>query len=239
MKVIDSTGIIIKKEKLAILESTFNYPELVLEDIAPFPGYYDHFHIPVTEKELPQKFVFIVLRSYNLFDDDFVVRIADSIRSKRNVEFDACIGQLYFYNELKSCIRIRLNNYEILPGLIQDFTDEGIQFAKFKSVKPYDSIIKIKKHMNLYEIEEGIFEHPVKKEVHYISIPNTMDWDAFEKLTLSIKQNSEYKIFDAALASVYARDKMLDMVRIYDKTCSIEKLQFLKDKYEKEILRFS
>ena len=196
MRSINTTGIIIKKETLASLQSTINFNELVLEDISPFPGYYDHFHIPVSEKEVLPKFLFFVVRSFNLFNDDEFIRITNRIRAGLNIEFDARLGQLYLYNELKTCIRIRVNDYNIVSDLVSGYENEGIQFAKNRLVKPYDSIIRIKKHFILNEVSNGIFEHPEKPEVHYIEIAGYLDWDTFELLTSSIKHSSEYKNFE-------------------------------------------
>jgi len=238
MRSVNTTGIIIKKETLASFQSAVRFNELVLEDISPFPGYYDHFHIPVTEKEILPKFLFFVLKSFNPFNDDEFLRITSKIRASLDFEFDARLGQLYLYNELKTCIRIRVKDYNKVSELILGYQKEGIEFAKNSSVKSYESIIKIKKHFILHEISPGIFEHHKKPEVHYIEIPGHINWDTFELLTTSLKQNAEYKNFDAALAAIHTADGVMDMIRIYDKSCTVEKLQNLKEKYDREISRY-
>ena len=232
---LNTQGIIVKKEMLESLESPYAFKELILEDIAPFPGYYDHFHIPLDEKEILPKYLFLVVRSFDFFNDDMFLRMTVRIKSAFNFEFDACLGQLYLNNELKSCIRLMLNNYSIIPEIISAFENEGIVFSKNKKVKPYNSVIRIKTFFRLEEIFQGIFKHVLKPEVHYLEIPSFLDWDTFEHITLSLKRNLDNRQFDAALAAAYTRTHMIELVRIYDKDCNLEKLKVIKEKYIQEI----
>lgn len=239
MKQITAFGTIMKKEELASFESVMRFNELVLENRKPFPGYYDLFHVPVSKKEIVPKFLFLIIRSFDFFNDDAFVRITRKIGESVDFRFDARLGQLFLYNELTSCIRLRIENYTFVPELIRNYSTEGIHFAKHKTVKPFNSIIKIKKFFTFNELVEGIHAHPEKKSVHYIEIPELFDWEAFEHVTLFIKRNSDYKNFDAALGSLYTKDKMIDFVRIYDKSCTLDNLKFLREKYQLEIQRLN
>ncbi|MCK5840411.1 MAG: hypothetical protein KAG99_11215, partial [Bacteroidales bacterium] len=181
------------------------------------------------------KYLFLVVRSFDFFNDDMFLRMTVRIKSAFNFEFDACLGQLYLNNELKSCIRLMLNNYSIIPEIISAFENEGIVFSKNKKVKPYNSVIRIKTFFRLEEIFQGIFKHVLKPEVHYLEIPSFLDWDTFEHITLSLKRNLDNRQFDAALAAAYTRTHMIELVRIYDKDCNLEKLKVIKEKYIQEI----
>jgi hypothetical protein len=237
MKRLDTPGIIIKKEKLATFESPVALAELVLEEIEPYPGYYDQYHIPMDEKELIPKHLFLLTRGLDYFNDDDFIRITSRIKSETSQPFDARMGQLYLFNEKYNCIRIHTNYPGIIPGLIDDYKENGIQFIRTRTVKPYVSIIKIKSFFQLEEIQEGIYRHIRKPEVHFIVLPVQLDWDTFEHMTLSIRQNSDYKHYDAALAAAYVYNGMMEMVRIYDRLPRLDNLITLREKYLRDIRR--
>lgn len=237
MKRLDTIGIIIKKEKLASFESTKPVTELVLEDLSPFPGYYDQFSAPVDEKELLPRHLFFVLKGFDYFNDDAFIRNTHKIKANTGFAFDAVTGQLTLFNEIYPCLRIHTYDLEIIPALVEAYKMQGIQFLKQRPVKPYESIIKIRTLFQLDEMEEGIYRHIRKPAVHFITIPFMPDWDTFESMTLSIKRNSDYKHFDAALAAAYTKPGMVELVRIYDKSCTLDNLRDLKAKYFRELNR--
>lgn len=72
-------------------------------------------------------------------------------------------------------------------------------------------------------------------DTHYIIIPKRVDWDVFEKLTISVKNNCSHKIFDAALVSAYDKSGLINMVRIYDRKQYIENIKEIRNRYQSEI----
>jgi hypothetical protein len=58
----------------------------------------------------------------------------------------------------------------------------------------------------------------------------------FTSITDHLKNNVDNNNYDAALGAIYMRD-ILDVVRIYANDLSLEKLQFLKEKYHQEIVK--
>ena len=75
------------------------------------------------------------------------------------------------------------------------------------------------------------------KDMYYIQMPGELDWEKFEEITMLIKNNIDYKNFDAAIASFYEKTRITDYARIY---CEIEHpdiLTKLKKAYHKEIKR--
>ncbi len=237
MKQLDTVGIIMKKEKLASFEVNVPLHDMVLEDLAPFPGYYDSFHVPIPEKELLPGHLFLVLKTLDYFNDDEFIRKTSAIRERTDFEFNAVLGQLLLFNEAHPCIRIRTQQLEIIPSLVDEFKNAGLEFVRAKIVKPYDSIIKIKTFFQLEEIQEGIYHHRTRPELHFVSIPFMPDWQTFEEITLLIRMNSEYKRYDAALASAYSHKGMIEMVRIYDISCTVQQLRELQRSYHREMNR--
>lgn len=237
MKRLETTGLIIKKEKLASYETSVPLQTLILEDLAPFPGYYNSFHAPVPDKDLIPSHLFFVLKEFDYFNDDEFVRKTLAIRAATEIEFDAVPGQLQLFNLTHPCIRIRLQNIDSILPLVDAYKGAGMDFSRYKHVKPYDSLIKIKTFFPLKELEEGVYHHIQRPEEFFIAIPFMPDWKNFEEITLKIRRNAEFKHYDAALASAYTQQGMLEMVRIYTESCTPGQLQELRHKYCREMNR--
>ena len=233
----ETTGLIIKKEKLASYEAGVPFHELILEDLAPFPGYYDSFQVPLPDKELIPSHLFFVLKEFDHFNDDGFIRKTLAIKATTGIEFDAVSGQLEVFNITHPCIRIRLQKMDSIPPLVDAYKSAGMEFERYRHVRPYDSLIKIKTFFPLEELEEGIYHHTYRPELYFITIPFMPDWNTFEELTLTIRRNSEFKRYDAALASAYIRRGMLEMVRIYSESCTPAQLQELRRNYSREMNR--
>jgi hypothetical protein len=237
MKRLDTIGLIIKKEKLASYEASIPLNELILEDLAPFPGYYDSFHVHLPDKDLITSHLFFVLKEFDYFNDDRFIRMTLAIKAATGIEFDAVPGQLQLFNINHPCIRIRLQHMDTIPPLADAYKGAGMDFVRYRNVKPYDSLIKIKTFFPLEELDEGIYHHTDHPELYFITIPFMPDWETFEEITLKVRSNAEFKHFDAALASAYTRQGMLEMVRVYTESCTSGQLQELRRNYFREMNR--
>jgi len=68
------------------------------------------------------------------------------------------------------------------------------------------------------------------ENIHYFEIESELKWYAFEKAIMDIKYNTDDNNFDAALATFYRVDGLIDLVRIYKKDISLNELKMIKDK---------
>ena len=59
----------------------------------------------------------------------------------------------------------------------------------------------------------------------------------FEKATIAIRNNFDYKTYDAAQAAIYDKPGIVELVRIYDRKADLSKLQSLQQKYIIEVER--
>lgn len=237
MKRMETTGLIIKKEKLAAYETSVPSHELILKDIAPFPGYYDSFQVPPPDKDLVPSHLFVVLKEFDYFNDDGFIRKTLGIKAATGIEFDAVSGQLEVFNITHPCIRIRLRKMDSIPFLVDAYKSAGMEFERYRHIRPYDSLIKIKTFFSLEELEEGIYHHIHRPELYFITIPFMPGWNTFEEITLRVRNNAAFKHYDAALACAYTRKGMLEMVRIYTESCTPDQLQELRHTYCREMNR--
>jgi hypothetical protein len=225
---IEACGTISKKETIATIEQSFCANSLVLESKMPFPGYY-HQVIPETE-ELSPGSVFLVTKIE--LNDEKLMRINHDIKKIIRKRFDAAPGQISLYNELKPCIRVKfLQSYNDIPELIEMYREEGIVFMKYKKIKPYSGLINVKKYFVVDTVEPGIYRDLEDEEMGYVQIPVYLKWHTFELITLNIKRNMDDNKFDAAIGTIHRNNCIVEMVRIYDKKISTEKLQNIRNRY--------
>lgn len=236
---IQSIGTLWKKEKLATLEWEVSFAELLLEDKDPLPGYYDHFEIPSQEKDLLPRWTFAILRNCSSCNQNDIIRITTQIRKSFSKPFDTVPGKLSLNNEIVPCMRIQLDDYKVLPELIKLYSKHGLEFAPHRKVAPYESLIKITKFFDLDWISNNIYKDTDLPDTYYIHIPKGIGWDTFEKISETVKNNTDHKVYDAALASVYCKSGVIDLVRIYDRKTNHEILNHLSNKYYSEVERFA
>ncbi|MGE5317888.1 MAG: hypothetical protein ACM3ME_07815, partial [Chloroflexota bacterium] len=236
-KTIESLGFIIKKETLALLESEFKYSDLILEDLDPYPGFYDQFYIPVNEEEKKPRSIFAITKDlpFELMND--FIRKTVSIRNQINTRFDAVIGRVTLQNNLVNCIRIYMDDYNNLPQLIELYKQYGTEFLQTRTIKPYSSVIHLWKFMTLEEIVPSVYKDTELKDTYYFKVNKYVSWPKFETITTSIRNNNNHKVYDAAQAGYYSREGIVELVRIYDQKATLDNLIYLKEKYDLEIER--
>ncbi len=226
--IIETIGTISKKETLASLEDEFSNKYLVLENLHPFPGYY-HKTVPDSRLLNPESIFIITKRNYS---DERIFRATKDVRDNFKEDFCAASGKVTVFNVGKPCIRIKkLGKYEKLPQLLEEYKKQGIEFVKHKKVPPYEGLIKIKKFFHLKDTGKGFYLDERDENMCYIEIPKHIKWSVFERITIDIKQNTEYNKFDAALGTLYKGGALVDIVRIFDEHIDSNKIGEIKKRY--------
>lgn len=248
-KITEALGYIEKEETLALWATKAKINEMVLEDIDPFPGYYGgilHRRMPddtdprntvMPREENKPNFLFFVIQPVESCLGDRIIRIIQRIKNKVDFDFDAWPGQLTLYNKQHSCLRVMIEDNELIPKLIEQCKDNGIKFEKQKKIRPYKSMIRVIKFFALDELDKGIYKDTVQADTAYFQIPHEITWKSFEKHTMIIKNSYNYRNFDAALAALYQPNGFLDFVRIYTKLPETKQIKQLQEQYIAEIKR--
>ncbi len=235
-----SIGYIIKKESLSTYQTEMNLRQLVLEDMHPYPGYYEFFNIPRNEIELVPRNLFAVLSTFKHICEDDIIRMTQHVKQRiPDLEFDAVLGHITLFNQLRTVIRIKTADLSRVGEVLEAYEAEGISFDKHREIKEFKTIIRIRKFLEMEEIETDIYKDLEQENAYYIKLPQEVPWDQFEEITKVIKTNFEYKSFDAAVGLIYIKQGIVDLLRIFDIDADIEKLRILKDRYEREIAQFT
>jgi hypothetical protein len=224
-RILDTIGVITKKEKFVTVESETGSNAMLLESLQPFPGY----HGSTVPDSLEPDSIFAITKS--LYSDEKIIRAIQSVKKTFKGNFDAAPGTITIQNQDYNFIRFKYLPYLMVGGVLQEFEKTGLEFKKKKTLSSFESILKVRKYFTLEETIDGIFKDLTDSNMFYLEIPVMLDWQTFEKITLSLKYNMDDKNFDAAQSSVYSKNGMIDFVRIYDRDSCQGKLIFIRDKY--------
>jgi len=224
--IIETIGTIEKKEIL----TSVGFDELVLESLDPFPGYHG---TSVPDKVMPGA-LFLITRSK--YSEEKIIRITQKVKKEKKLKFDGSPGLVTFYNMLNPCIRLKdVKTYDDVKNILDAYKAEGIEFMSNRKIEPYAGIMKIKKYFLVEAVTHCTFTDVENEAMFYFTIPTQLRWNHFEKMTLEIKRNLDNANFDAALGSFYRKDGIIDVIRIYDEHCTLEKLDALRLKYAQAI----
>jgi hypothetical protein len=227
--ILEIIGTIEKKETLV----SVGYNDLVLESLHPYPGY----HGTSVPDQTNPKSAFLLLKGKP--DEEQIIRATIAAKQNSKIIFDGTPGFVEVYNESKACIRIKgLNDYKMIPDVLEAYKNAGLEFAKGKSIKAYEGIIKIKKYFILDELDNGIYMDKETPEMAYFEIPTELTFAQFEKITLDIKHNLSDNNWDAAKGVFYRKTGLADVIRIYDTNVCLGQCLFLMEKYRSEIDKF-
>jgi len=113
-----SLGYLLKREKLASLASDQMHPELLLESLDPYPGFYEEYFVPTTAREQKPKSVFMVIRNFDVCHEDDFIRMTMHIKRDHRIVFDAALSSIVLFNEPATTIRVNMQDYSQLPELI-------------------------------------------------------------------------------------------------------------------------
>ncbi|MDA3891739.1 MAG: hypothetical protein PF517_08765 [Salinivirgaceae bacterium] len=227
--VLETFGSIIKEEQVKTVERGILPGTFVLENMGMFPGYYgsnmphtsapDSIFLVMTQKESTEK----------------ILRLTHNIKKFSELEFEGAIATLYVHNNDYHAIRLRkLKGFDHIAEIQEHYRDGGITFAKVKQLDE-NAVIQIKKVFKLTSVAENIFIN-VAKDMYYLKIDEQLTWSQFRKIVMQVRNNISLSAFDVALGVIYGK-QVLDVVRVYTTSLTVEELTKLHDKFEEIIAK--
>ncbi|SDB87240.1 hypothetical protein [Williamwhitmania taraxaci] len=204
---------------------------LVIENSQPYPGYHSQFD---ADAEKPRTLFFITKERIG---KEILLRKSAIIRQRFDQCFDATPCQLTIYSDVYHGIRIKyLKNFSLIPELMRHYNDEGISFRKYRKISAA-ATITIFKYFSLEEISKGIYQDLDEKYERYVEISQELSIDVFVKLARIVRNNMVNNNFDAALAVFHRKHGIVDAVRVFESTCTLERLKEIQREFELQLRR--
>jgi len=229
--ILETAGYILKKERLSAITSNILPNTLVLENAAPYPGYHGK-NLP--SESIPRS-IFLVLKEESSTEE--IARIAKKISSYKEHTCTSNYAEIQIYNDLYHCVRVKgLSCFEKIPEIQGCFQDEGLKYKKSKPLNE-EGLIKVHKVFRISIEEAGMYRDEFEKEKCYFTLPETLTWKEFETITRMVKNNLVDRNFDVALGCMLRFREIEDIVRVYDKHKSPERIRMIREQYRHEIPR--
>jgi hypothetical protein len=178
-----------------------------------------------------------VIKDTREYDPDDIIRATMAIKKSNNYSFDAAPSDVTLFNRNYHAIRLDVPNISQLPEIVTAFESQGLILHKHIDVKPYDSLIRIRRYFKIEKEADNLFHDLVHTENYYVILPKMLTWAEFEPITYHIKNNIDFSTFDAALGFVYDDAGIVDFVRVYVKNPNQDDLLKIRDMYLREISR--
>lgn len=221
--ILETFGSLIKEEQVKTVEHDIVPNTLVLENLDAFPGYYGA-HLP--HDKVPDSFFLVMTRKEST---EKILRIAQDIRKHSHIEFEGSPASISIFNNTYYSIRLRgLTDFSQLSVIQEYYRDAGISFAKRKSVDDR-AVIHIRKVFRLENMTPVIYKGS-EQYMYFLKIDRQLVWSHFKTITKQLRNNIDISAFDAALAVVYTSE-VIDLVRIYTRTLTLEEMQRIHEKY--------
>lgn len=225
LTLIETTGYIRKEEKLHTVKSNIIQNSLVLESPNPFPGYHGK-NLP--EQSEPGSLFFIVNNKYS-FEE--LARITTRVKKYFKHDFNACQGFVKFKSSTYSCIRIKyLKSFALIPELQNLYIDEKVKFLHIRDIDD-NALIEINKNFYVSNEQEYLYQDLKNEYKCYVELPTQSEWKNFTTIISDIKNNLDNNNFDAAQGVLYRNEGIVDVIRIFDKEKSAERMLKIREMY--------
>lgn len=233
-KYFEVTGYLNKEETVHALNEYKLKNTFVVIANEPYPGY--HYH-KIDARMIEQNTtIFLITRSRNTWAN--IIRATEKINMFLDEPIDASYANLDLFNVPHFSIRIMgLKDMGELETIQKAYQDEGIAFMKNKRMlKARPIFFKVKRFFNIKEIGDGIYQD--KDGMNYFTINRKIEWEMFRKMTSNVKRNISNNNFDIVDGAFYMNHKLVDFIRIYKPNCSIDLLNEIREKYQKQIEKY-
>ena len=216
-----------------IEEEIASFPEcskkiMILINENPLPGFFSC--LPMDTTKVPHMFFLPIKTNLGCIEEK-IWRINIELKKEKYKCFEATYSYLTLFNIESPCIRLDMTELKDVHKIIEKFENVGIVFKKYKKIKSYKSIIKVRQFLKLTDFVSGVYKGE-KEDYYYIEVPGKLKWDNFYKMILSIRGSRKFNNFDAIQTSFYRKDKINEFVRVYTKSFKEEDFIKLKDELQ-------
>ena len=227
---------LMKEETLATYESKDNLNELILEN-EPFPGYYSQGNNPEHSVPTYLKSVFLPVNPLGMCHTQEMMKITYRVMERMKTRIPPCPSVIGLNNFQHHAIRVKFYDIDRLPEIIGEYKKHEVIFLKRKKTEMFRTMIHLYKFIGFERLEDGIYSDSGNNNIDYVRLKKLTDWEGFKNLVLSIRNNSNLPIFDAALCSVLTHQGELQFMRVYkEKGYKISDLIQLSEKANSDLL---
>ena len=222
-------GSITKKESMAPINYNILKNTCVAEANFPYSGYYG-----TVPGQINPNSIFLFTTHYYSLEE--VLSFAQNIDSCYMEKVYVATASLDFVHHKYFAIRVKkFPDYEHIHLLQSCCIKEGVEFAKKVQISD-TALIRVNKCFVLEELEEGIYIDKNEDHKGYITIPKQITDSEFSDILIDIRNNTDCRLFDAAMGAMIINSQAKEMVRIYSENLNVQLLKCIQERFVKSIL---
>jgi hypothetical protein len=226
-------GHVIKEEQISLVKHHILPGSVVVNIDHPFPGFHGW------DFDFNAKPRSIIILTAKLYSWAKILRAQASYNNETGLNINASFAKILIGKTVYYGIRVKgLESYEQIPDLqtkLQNYGFELLKNKKLKTDKPVS--IKISKFFHIKTLDDSIYADKCIDNMYYIEIPKYLPWETFRSITMHVKHNVSNNNFDVAKGLFYKDNTVKDIIRLFKPKMSLELLQEIKTRYEKEIAK--
>jgi len=206
---------------------------VLILDSDPNPSYYSRHNFPPSEMKTSVKHLYMLAKKQANCFQDIILRHAGQIGKDTNHALEIFAGQMLYHNEPRQCIRISTTDTSHMPLLLNRLEELGIQLVSNRKIASYSSLIFFKKFIEFIQLEENVYADKYNDNRFFFAVDKQLDYPELCNGVQIIKNNCNYHLFDAFLASTFVNNTALDYVGIYSDHCDKNRFGELKENIKK------
>ncbi len=200
---------------------------LVLKSESPYGEYYSEH--PEIQK-VPDV-LYIAVKSFNECIETKIIRLRKELK-KDDPELKMNYAHITLFNKVIPVVAFHAGDISEGDLIIEKLSRTDIKVLKKQRIKPYVSLVQIRKFVDLTKIAEGVYTSHEKFH-YYLSVPEKIAWKDFKECVNTCSNSHNFPQFDAAQLSLFQYDDIEEFVRIYSQTATNEDLIKMKDELNK------
>jgi len=200
---------------------------LVLRSESPFGAYYSEH--PEIQK-VPEV-LYIAVKSFNECMETKIIRLRKELK-KDDAELKMNYAHITLFNKVIPVVAFHASDVSEGDLIIEKLLQTDIKVLKKQNIKPYVSLVQIRKFVDLEEITDGIYSSH-EKFLYYLSVPEKLAWKDFKECVNICKNSHNFPQFDSAQLSLFQYDDIKEFVRIYSQTATEDDLKRIKAELNK------
>ncbi len=229
---IETSGYIIKKEKVTTIESNIKTNTLVLENSEPYPGYHGK-NLPM--ESIPRSIFLVLAEASSPIE---IARVSAAISRRKTHTCYSNYAEIRIFNHVYPCIRVKgLTCFQNIPEIQQCFLDEGMHFRKALPIREY-ALIKVYKVFDVTIGENGLYHDRREAEKYYFNFPKYVEWDEFEQVITKVKHNLSDNNFDVAMGCLFRYTGVEEIVRVYDSHVDVGRIKNIRAEFDNQLRRY-
>lgn len=200
---------------------------LVLKSESPYGEYYSEH----PEIQRVPDVLYIAVKSFNECMETKIIRLRQDLK-KDDAELKMNYAHISLFNKVIPVVAFHAKDVSEGDLIIEKLIKTGIKILKKQKIRPYVSLVQIRKFVDLEKVTEGVYTSHEKFH-YYLSVPDKIEWEDFKKCVNTCRNSHNFPNFDAAQLSLFQYDDIKEFVRIYSQTATEKDLIKMKDELNK------